>query len=108
MGVFLDIFLTENKPSISRCYLLAQEWCKEFYPELVEKIPVERTFRRHVENDVLEAIKIYMRDGEKAMKDKCLPYIQRMYDNLNANDVWIADNHTLDIISESDETHTPT
>lgn len=104
---FLDIFLTENKPSISRCYLLAQEWCKEFYPELVEKIPAERTFRRHVENDVLEAIKIYMRDGEKAMKDKCLPYIQRMYDNLNANDVWIADNHTLDIISEDDETHTP-
>ena len=38
------------------------------------------------------------------MKDRCLPYIQRMYDNLNANDVWIADNHTLDVISIDEET----
>ena len=40
-----------------------------------------------------------MRDGEKAFRDRCVPYIMRMYDKLEANDCWIADNHTFDIIS---------
>ena len=104
---FLWYYLDENRLTVSRCYTLTQSWCEEFFPELLEVIPTERTFRRHVENDIAEFIKIYKRDGEKAMKDRCLPYIQRMYDNLYANDVWIADNHTLDIISINDETQTP-
>jgi hypothetical protein len=104
---FLWYYLDENRLTVSRCYTLTQSWCQEFYPELFEAIPTERTFRRHVENDVEEAVKIYKRDGEKAMKDRCLPYVQRMYDGLHANDVWIADNHTLDIISLNNETQTP-
>ena len=46
-----------------------------------------------------EATKILMREGEKAFSDRCMPYIMRMYDQLEPNDVWIADNHTLDIQS---------
>ena len=45
-----------------------------------------------------------MRDGEKAFNDRCTPYIMRMYDKLEANDLWIADNHMLDIISLDGET----
>lgn len=45
-----------------------------------------------------------MRDGKKAFDDRCSPYIMRIYDKLEANDVWIADNHTLDIISLDDKT----
>ena len=37
------------------------------------------------------------------MTDRCSPYIERLYDNLHANDVWIADNHTLDIQSSSED-----
>ena len=103
---FLWYYLDDNQPTVSECYKSTLGWCEEFYPELLMKIPVEKTFRRHVKNDILEAVKIYKREGEKAMKDRCLPYIQRMYDNLNANDVWIADNHTLDIISIDGETQT--
>lgn len=40
-----------------------------------------------------------MRDGEKVFNDRCAPYIMCMYDKLEANDCWITDNHTLDIIS---------
>ena len=47
-----------------------------------------------------------MRDGDKAMKDKCQPYISRMYDGLHANDVWIADNHTFDIQSYDEDNGT--
>ena len=101
---FLWYYLDQKRLTVSKSYTLTLSWCNEFYPELLEEIPVERTFRRHVESDILQAVKIYKRDGEKAMKDRCLPYIQRMYDNLNANDVWIADNHTLDVISIDEET----
>ncbi|MCM1227887.1 MAG: Mu transposase C-terminal domain-containing protein [Clostridium sp.] len=43
-----------------------------------------------------------MREGEKAFSDRCMPYIVRLYDKLEANDCWIADNHTLDIQSIND------
>lgn len=96
---FRYLYLSENKPTVSRCYELMSDWVMEFYPHLALKIPHERSFRRHIKSDIPQAVLIYMRDGDKAMKDKCLPYISRMYDKLHANDVWIADNHTLDIQS---------
>lgn len=96
---FCFLYLSENKPTVSRCYDLTLECAKEYYPELVDAIPCERSFRRHIKSDIPEAVRIYLRDGDKAMKDKCVPYISRMYDNLHANDVWIADNHTFDIQS---------
>ncbi|MGN0633940.1 MAG: Mu transposase C-terminal domain-containing protein [Oscillospiraceae bacterium] len=96
---FRYLYLSENKPTVSRCYELTVDWTKDFHPEMVTAIPHERSFRRHIKSDIPQAVLIYMRNGDKAMKDKCLPYIGRMYDNLHANDVWIADNHTLDIQS---------
>ena len=100
---FLWYWLDQNQPTVSQSYRNAVDWCGEFYPELVSDIPTERTFRRHIESDLNDAIQIYMRKGEKAMTDRCSPYIERLYDNLHANDVWIADNHTLDIQSSSED-----
>ena len=42
---------------------------------------------------------MYFRNGDKAFSDKCLPYVERLYDDLHANDVWIADNHTFDFFT---------
>ncbi|MDE5583231.1 MAG: Mu transposase C-terminal domain-containing protein [Ruminococcus sp.] len=102
-NAFLWYWLDENKPSASLCYRNTIAWAKEFYPELLEEIPSERTFLRHIKSDVPESLKILMRDGEKAFSDRCMPYIMRMYDELSANDCWIADNHTLDIQSVDEE-----
>lgn len=96
---FLYCWLDENRPTASLCYRSTIDWTTEFYPELVCEIPTERSFRRQIERDVKYAIKVLMRDGEKAFNDRCAPYIMRMYENLEANDCWIADNHTFDIIS---------
>ena len=38
------------------------------------------------------------RDGEKAFDDRCAPYIKRTYDDMESNDYWIGDNHTIDVI----------
>lgn len=96
---FLWYWLDEKKPTASLCYRNTIDWTKEFYPELVCEIPTEQSFRRQIKRDVNYALKTLMRDGEKAFNDRCAPYIMRMYDKLEANDCWIADNHTFDIIS---------
>lgn len=98
-NAFLWYWLDENRPTVSLCYRETLNWTREFYPELLSEIPAERSFRRHIDTDIKLAAKILMRDGDKAFNDRCAPYTMRMYDNLEANDCWIADNHTFDIIS---------
>ncbi|MDE6540026.1 MAG: integrase, partial [Ruminococcus sp.] len=102
---FLWEWLDENKPTVSLCYRSTIKWTAEFYPELLDLIPSEMTFRRRIEKDVAYAVKTLLRDGEKAFSDRCSPYIMRMYDNLEANDCWIADNHTFDIQSYDDNSN---
>lgn len=104
---FLWFWLDENQPPLSSCYRCTMNWTEEFYPELLHEIPTERSFRRRVQTDVAKAVKELGRNGEKAFSDRCMPYIMRMYDTLQPNDVWIADNHTLDIqsLDENGERH---
>lgn len=98
---FLFYYLDDCRLPVSQCYQITQEWVKDFYPEWFSTLESERTFRRRIET-IPEAVVQYMRFGEKACYDKCLPYIERDYSGLEANDVWIADNHTLDIMSQRD------
>lgn len=98
-NAFLWYWLDENRPTVSLCYRNTITWTEEFYPELVQEIPTERSFYRQIDRDVKYAIKVLMREGEKAFNDRCAPYIMRMYEELEANECWIADNHTFDIIS---------
>ncbi len=95
---FMYFYLDDRRLPIARCYELMKEWAAEFYPELCSEIPSERTFRRLAE-DLPEAVNAYFRYGEKALKDKYIPYIERLYEEIEANDVWIADNHTFDFIT---------
>lgn len=99
---FLWCWLDENQPTASLCYRNTIDWAEEFYPELVCEIPTERSFRRQIDRDVEYAIQVLMREGEKAFNDRCAPYAMRMYESLEANDCWIADNHTFDVISIED------
>ncbi len=98
LDAFYRMYLDDNKLPISRCYSLLQTWVRTHYPEAAGDMPSERTFRRKAEA-LPYALVMYMREGDKAFSDKCLPYIERMYDDLSANDVWVADNHTLDFFT---------
>ncbi len=92
---FMYFFLDTNSPPLSQVYRLTIAWTQEFYPEDVPLIPSERSFRRQVEK-IPEAVIKLMRYGEKALSDSYLPTVDRWYEDLYANDVWIADNHTFD------------
>lgn len=100
---FCWYWLDDNQPTVAECYRSVLKWTAEFYPELVPVIPTERSFRRHIDSEISEVIKTYMRDGDKAYKDKYQMYAVRLYDQLEANEVWIVDNHTFDIQSVSSD-----
>lgn len=101
--MFTRIYLVSSQPTLSRCYKDVKEWVKVYYPELYDDIPSEKTFRRRVKNEIPDCVIAFTRKGQKACFDKYLEYIERDYTDLNANDIWIADNHTLDVISMSSE-----
>ena len=103
---FFHFFLDERCLPVSRCYELVKEWTLEFRPELYGNIPCERTFRRMAEA-LPEAVVVLSRQGEKAMKDGYIPYVERLYEDFEANGIWVADNHTVDFITagENGRTH---
>lgn len=101
--MFTRIYLVSSRPTVSRCYTDLKAWCATNYPELYGSIPSERTFRRRIKNEIPDCVIEFTRYGKKSCFDKYLEYIERDYTDLNANDIWIADNHTLDVISLSSE-----
>ena len=58
---------------------------------------------------VPEGVKVLGREGHKAFNDRCAPYIKRIYDEMQSNEWWIADNHTFDVMvrDKSGKLHRP-
>lgn len=100
--VFNDIYLRDSEPTVSECYRLTQEWTCINKPELLSDMPSERSFRRAAEK-LPEAVVKYFRYSVKECMDDCMPYIIRLYDDIEANDVWVADNHTFDFVTRTDD-----
>lgn len=99
--MFLYFYLSENKPPVKKCIEDVKDEIKKTAPELLP-LPSDNTFYRHIETDIKETLKILGREGEKAFTDRYTPYIRRVYDNMQSNDFWVGDTHTLDIISQGD------
>ena len=95
--VFEYYYLNENKPSIKQCMRETELY---FEGQNIE-LPGYSTFKRSVEK-IPNAVKLYFREKEKVFIDKCAPYIKRMYEDLESNDIWVADNHTFDVMVERD------
>ena len=100
--MFTRIYLVKSQPTVSRCYTDVKAWVKTNYPEFYSSLPSERTFRRKIK-EIPDCVIAFTRKGQKACFDKYLEYIERDYQEMNANDIWIADNHTLDVVSLSPE-----
>lgn len=99
---FLDYYLDQRQYPISKCVEYVGMWAKEYHPDLIPQMPSYHAFRRQVQT--IEApVRVLMREGEKAYSDRCAPYIERLYDDLASNDYWIADNHTFDVITQSED-----
>ena len=76
---FLSFYLDENQHPIMRCYEYTKMWAREDFPDLVADMPSYTTFYRRIQSDIPEAVEVLGRQGEKAFRDRCAPYIKRTY-----------------------------
>jgi putative transposase len=95
IGFLLDHWLTQNKPKISDAIFWAKE---EMTARGIENIKSDITYRRWMEGWKAKHYEVYVarREGEKALNDKCLPWIPRDAGELKVGDCLIADGHKLD------------
>lgn len=101
--LFKYYYLDESQHPIKQCFDYVTWWYEKEMPELIPELPSYHAFRRAIKNIPFAVVK-YWREGDKAYEDDAAPYITRLYEDLEINEVWVADNHTLDVISKDDQT----
>jgi len=94
LKIFLKILLHPNQFNIGKSINLTIQILKT---NGIDDIPSIPTFRRYAENFKKYNYDkwVLMREGEKALKDKVEPYIERDISKLEVGDVLIADGHKL-------------
>lgn len=101
-AAFQQLWLDEAKPAVSTVYRLVETACKMQMPEYLP-LASEMAFRRQVKKIDYGMIQFF-REGEKAFEDNCLPFLRRTYEDIDSNDVWSSDYHTLDLFVRDDIT----
>lgn len=77
-------------PSVASCYRLTQL----NFPGV--ELPSVSTFARYAQS-IPYLSKVLAREGDKAFKDKCEPYMPFDYRSICTNELWTADNHVFDL-----------
>lgn len=93
---FLSFYLDEAQHPIQACYEYTEMWMKAEAPQYLP-LPSYSAFHRRVNTDIPKPLEIMGREGMKAFRDRCAPYIKRTYEGMASNEWWIADNHTFDV-----------
>lgn len=93
---FLSFYLDEAQHPIKACYEYTEMWLKREAPQLLP-LPAYASFYRKVQTAIPKPVEIMGREGMKAFRDRCAPYIRRTYEGMASNEWWIADNHTFDV-----------
>lgn len=105
--IFEYYYLDESKKSVRICVELTELELKNMGELELLPLASVQTFARAIEQRIPVPVLKYFRLGQKAFKDECAPYIKRTYDDLNANDIWVCDNHTFDIFVDDGEHKKP-
>lgn len=103
--IFLSMWLTPNQPSVQLAYTGLETLLGDLNQEPPSLASIYRFAKRYEEtcHDVV----VMMREGEKALNDKVLPYIRRDRNLLKVGDCLFADGHTLNFECEHPETGKP-
>jgi transposase InsO family protein len=89
---FDGLYLSQEQRSIRLCAELTRIRAKELGVEC----PSLKTWERHVQ-DIPRATRVGLREGNKALDDKCLAYLRRDREELRSNEIWVADHHQVDV-----------
>lgn len=98
---FLSFYLDEAQHPIMACYDYTEMWLKAEAPQYLP-LPSPTAFYRRVNIAIPKPLEIMGREGMKAFQDRCAPYIRRTYEGMASNEWWIADNHTFDVQTKSE------
>lgn len=101
-SIFLQWWLDEGQPTVTHTYNILSRWAALDMPELLP-LPSVDAFYRSVKRIPQPVLK-YFREGQKVFEDEALLYLQRSYEWIDSNDVWVADYHTLDLFVRDDYT----
>ena len=104
--LFLSMWLTPNRPSVQLAHT-GMEFLlrREFNQEPPSLTSVYRFARRY--DETCHDLVVLMREGEKALNDKVMPYIRRDRTLLKVGDCLFADGHTLNFECIHPETGKP-
>lgn len=100
--VFLQWYLDEAQPGVKTVYNIIQAWVELEMPEVLP-LPSEACFYRAVKK-LPDAVVKYYRCGNTSFENECLPYLKRDYENIDSNEIWSSDYHTLDVFVKDDFT----
>lgn len=100
-SIFLQWWLSEGQPGVLHIYNLLRSWLRLEMPDIT--LPAVDSFYRATKRIPQPVLKFF-REGNKVFEDEALVYLQRMYDWIDSNDVWVADYHTLDLMVRCDYT----
>ena len=104
--IFQYYYLDESQKSVKKCMELTELALRGEAPELLP-LASEASFSRKIARDIPVPVLEYYRNGEKAFRDRCAPYIERSYNDLESNDIWVCDNHTFDVFVNDGEHKKP-
>lgn len=96
--IFCGFYLEETKkPNVQEAMRSTEDW---FTENDITKLPLPSysTFRRVAET-IPPAVRNRAIMGKKYFDDENGLYIRRNYEKLKANDVWVTDNHTFDVMT---------
>jgi putative transposase len=107
IGIFLKLLLHPNKFCIGKAIKLTTHVLEK---RGFENIPQPVTFRRYAEwfrrNNYDKWV--LLREGEKALRDKVEPFIQRDTSKIDVGDILVADGHKLNFLVVNPFTGRPT
>lgn len=92
--ILIKLYLNPNKPLVSEVVRMAMDM---FTMKNHKMILSEHTYRRFIERWASEhyAHSVFYREGQHALDDKVLPFIERDYNKIEVGDIIVADGHTL-------------
>jgi transposase InsO family protein len=93
-------WLRPQRPTAKSAYDYAVMKCEE--RGLTAPCPAYRTARRFLANLSL-GVKTKMREGQAAFEAKVEPYIERDYEKLHSNQLWVSDHHQFDVLIDDGE-----
>lgn len=108
--IFEYFYLDQSQKSVQMCITLTELEIRQHpdkYDQKLLPLASSASFTREIERSIPVPVLKYYRLGEKACRDECANYIERSYDDLHSNDIWVCDNHTFDIFVNGGDSEKP-